>query len=160
MLSHQRKVTPMTESSTLKTDPGPPSAPRTGDRTALTPHEARSIVDEACCRADALLEARIAALWSAMSDPEVASSLLLRSRAEVDAARTLLTAAAAEEWWSDVTADRLAEACTAARIWAEGDPATAELERVFASRLRSAFGIDLAGIPRRDRSHRAESRSA
>lgn len=129
-------------------------------RAPLSPSEARSVVDEACLRADVLFDARIAELWSAMSDPESARRLLVRSRAEVDQARALLAAAAEEQWWSDLTASRLADACTAARIWAEGDPATAELERVFCSRLRSVLGIDLAAIPRRGRSHRSDSGSA
>ncbi|MCM6762785.1 hypothetical protein NB037_10195, partial [Rathayibacter sp. ZW T2_19] len=120
-------------------------------RAPLSLSEARSVVDEACLRADALLDARIAELWSAMSDPDAARQLLVRE---------LLAAAAEERWWSDLTASRLADACTAARIWAEGDPATAELERVFCSRLRSVLGIDLAAIPRRGRSHRSDSGSA
>ena len=115
----------------------------------LTRTEARSVVDDACCRADALLSARIADLWSAKSDPEVTRLLLERARAEVAAARTLLAEAGTGEWWSDPTAARLADACIAARVWAEGDPVSADLERVFASRLRTELGIDLGSIPRR-----------
>ncbi|OOB91447.1 hypothetical protein [Rathayibacter sp. VKM Ac-2630] len=115
----------------------------------LTRTEARSVVDDACCRADAILSARIADLWSAKSDPEATRLLLERARAEVAAARTLLAEAGTGEWWSDLTAARLAEACIAARVWAEGDPASADLERVFASRLRTELGIDLGSIPRR-----------
>ncbi|KQQ21821.1 hypothetical protein ASF48_00775 [Rathayibacter sp. Leaf299] len=111
--------------------------------------DARSVVDDACCRADALLSARIADLWTAKSDPEATRLLLERARAEVAAARTLLAEAGSGEWWSDLTAARLADACVAARLWAEGDPACADLERVFASRLRTELGIDLASIPRR-----------
>ena len=83
-------------------------------RAPLSASEARSVVDEACLRADALLDARIAELWSAMSDPAAARRLLMRSRTEVEAARELLAAAAEEKWWSDLTAGRLADACTAA----------------------------------------------
>ena len=42
--------------------------------------------------------------------------------------------------------------CRAARIWAEGDPVCADLERAFAAQLRSVLGIDLRQIPRQERS--------
>ncbi|WKK70470.1 hypothetical protein Q0F99_11380 [Rathayibacter oskolensis] len=116
---------------------------------AATREEALAAVVDACLLGDATLRAHIDHLRSAMPDPERMRSLQSRLRREVDAARALLEAAAEPEWWCDVTAERLGAACQAARIWSEGDPVVADLERRLASQLRRVFGIDLAGVPRR-----------
>lgn len=118
----------------------------------LSRADAIGVVVDACCLGDATLDSYIDALWAAKADPEQMRRLLARYRSEVEAARLLLAAAAELQWWSGVGAERLEQACRAARIWAEGDPVCAELERGFASRLRSVLGIDLGGIPRRHRS--------
>ncbi|SMH43034.1 hypothetical protein SAMN06295885_2132 [Rathayibacter oskolensis] len=122
------------------------------DARPLSRTDARDVVFDACRIGDATLDAHIDDLWAAKADPDLTRGLLARLRLDVEAARALLEAAAEPEWWSAVTAGRLDDACRAARIWAEGDPTCAELERLFASRLRDVFGIDIAGIPRRHRS--------
>ncbi|KQQ03444.1 MULTISPECIES: hypothetical protein [unclassified Rathayibacter] len=118
---------------------------------ALSPALAREVVVEACRLGDATLDSYIDDLWAAKSDPDLMRRLLGRLRREVEEARALLAAAAEPEWWSDASPERLAAACTAARIWPEGDPECAELERRFASHLRGVLGVDIAAIPRRSR---------
>lgn len=115
----------------------------------LSRDEARAVIIDACALADATLDSYIEDLWAAKADDDLMRRLLARFRLEVDAARALLESATEPEWWSVVTADRLDEACRAARIWSEGDPICSELEPLFSSRLRSFSGIDLARIPRR-----------
>ena len=112
---------------------------------------ARELVLRACHLGDAELESRIDDLWAAKADPERTRGLLARSRREVEDARTLLAAAGEPGWWRSATAERIEEACRAARIWAEGDPVCADLERAFAAQLRSVLGIDLRQIPRQER---------
>lgn len=118
------------------------------ETSSLSRRRAREVVVDACCLGDAELDAHIDDLWAAKCDPDSMRRLLARFRLEVDAARLLLAAAAEPAWWSTVTAERLEDACRAARIWAEGDPICSELERRFASLLRSVFGIEIAAIPR------------
>ncbi|MCJ1687168.1 hypothetical protein MT353_08915 [Rathayibacter sp. VKM Ac-2927] len=123
------------------------------DDTRTPPLEnARELVLHACRVGDAELQSHIDDLWAAKADPERTRGLLTRYRREVEDARTLLTAAADPQWWRSATAERIEESCRAARIWAEGDPVCADLERAFAAQLRSVLGIDLAQIPRHDRS--------
>ncbi|AZZ51803.1 MULTISPECIES: hypothetical protein [Rathayibacter] len=117
----------------------------------LSREQVRTVITGACILGDTTLDAHIDDLWAAKSDPDRMRHLLDRFHCEVEAARTLLAAAGGPEWWSTVDADRLAAACVAARTWAEGDPTCAELERGFASRLLTVFGVDIAGIPRTGR---------
>ena len=116
-------------------------------RTPLR-ENAHELVLTACRAGDAARESRIDALWAAKTDPDETRRLLARHRLEVDAARRLLAAAGEPGWWRHATAEQVADCCTAARIWAEGDPICADLEHAFASRLRSALGVDLTRLPR------------
>ncbi|QHC57344.1 hypothetical protein [Rathayibacter sp. VKM Ac-2760] len=122
------------------------------DARTSAPENARELVLHACRAGDAELQSHIDDLWAAKADPEQTRELLARYRREVEDARTLLAAAAEPQWWRSATAERIEESCRAARIWAEGDPVCADLERAFAARLRSVLGIDLAQIPRHERS--------
>ncbi|MWV58657.1 hypothetical protein [Rathayibacter sp. VKM Ac-2754] len=113
---------------------------------AATRDEVLVAVVDACLLGDATLQSHIDELWSALPDAERMRQLQARLRTEVEAARSLLEAAAAPEWWRDASAERVASACAAARIWSEGDPVCADLERRVSSHLRRVWGIDLASV--------------
>ncbi|KQQ08768.1 hypothetical protein [Rathayibacter sp. Leaf296] len=124
------------------------STPDIADVPVLSREQARIVIADACRLGDVALSSHVDDLWAAKADPDRMLRLLDRFRCEVETARALLAAAGEPEWWSGISADQLATACAAARVWAEGDPVCAELERMFASRLLTVFGTDIARIPR------------